>query len=119
MNGETKPEGPMTRKGKKKAQICMTSKEDGKEASRLILIEPLTDQEPCSTVGVTMGYRLSKNYQGVHIDVHVTVPVPPGAETQGIKYAHGIADSFLAKSHAEAQQSLDSLADWQKQGNRG
>ena len=109
----------MTREGKKKAQLRMTSKENGKEASRLILIEPLTDQEPCSAVGVTMGFRMSKNYQSVQIDDHVSVPVPPGAETEGIEYAHGIADSFLAKSHAEAQQSLDSLADWQKQGNRG
>jgi len=109
----------MTRKGKKKAQIRMKSKENGKEASRLILIEPLTDQEPCSTVGVTMGFKLSKNDQSVHIDVHVTVPVPPGAESEGIEYARGIADSFLAKSHAEVQQSLDSLADWKKQGNKG
>ena len=108
----------MTRKGEKKAQIRMTREENGEEASRLILIEPLTDQEPCSTVGVTMGFKLSKNDQSVHIDVHVTVPVPPGDETEGIEYAKGKVDSFIVKSHAEVQQSLDSLADWKEQGNR-
>ncbi len=108
----------MTRKGKKKAQIRIMSEENGKEASRLILIEPLTDQEPCSIVGVTMGFKLSKNDQSVHIDVHVTVPVPPGKETEGIEYAQEKADSFLAKSHAEVERSLDSLADWKEQENR-
>jgi len=67
--------------------------------------------EPCSMVGVSLGYRISENYQSVHMDVHVSVPVAPGQERQGLEYARREADRFLAESGDDIREALEGLAE--------
>lgn len=70
---------------------------------------PLKDGEPVASVGVSIGYRKSRDYQSVHLDVHVEVPTPLGKERQGLEYVTEIADAFLESKEKEVDGYLRSL----------
>lgn len=63
-----------------------------------------------STVGVSLGYRKSRDWQSVHLDVNVEVPCPIGAEKRGLEYAIYAADKFLESKESAVNEYLRSLA---------
>lgn len=66
--------------------------------------------QPHSMVGVNLGYRKSRDYQSVHLDVKVEVPVEVGGERKGLEYAIYAADAFLESKEREVDDYLRSLA---------
>lgn len=100
-----------------KARLTVKAKHTGRrkdepevENQRDVALD-VSANEPCSVVGVSLGYRVSQNFQSVHMDVHVSVPVKPGEEEKGLEYARSTADRFLADSGDDVSAALRQLSE--------
>jgi len=87
------------------------SKKGGETKTISAKAHPVGDPvaEPCAMVGVTVGYTMSKNYQSVKIDAHVSLPWDPEDAELGLAAAYTLADKFLASSHKDVEDALDTL----------
>lgn len=74
---------------------------------RKLRVKP--DETVFSKVGVTIGYKKSRNYQSVGVDVSVEVPVPVGKEVDGINYAAEQADFWIRAHESDLDSFLDRL----------
>ncbi len=63
-----------------------------------------------SKVSVTLGYRKSRDYQSVSMDVMVELPSPLGKEKKALEMATNIADEWLTNSEGAVEAALRGLA---------
>lgn len=70
----------------------------------------MTADEPCSEVGITLGYTVSENYTSITMHASVTVPCKPGKEHQAQEYAFQTAQDFLTEKHDDVMESLEELS---------
>jgi hypothetical protein len=65
--------------------------------------------EGAGKVSVSLGFKLSRNYQTVSADVSVEVPVEAGQESKGLDYAAEQADEWLRKNETGIDEYLEEL----------
>jgi len=75
-------------------------------------ILPITCEEPCAMAGASLGFKSTKNYQGVDIHVSVTLPVRPDLASvkAGVDLALKICDEKLGEQAEFVADALDQLA---------
>ena len=66
--------------------------------------------EVYSKVAVTLGYRKSRDYQSVSMDVMVELPSPLGKEKRALEMATSIADEWLVSSEEAVDDALRGLS---------
>lgn len=86
-----------------------------KEAEKHEIIDdsefPFPLAEPCARVGVSLGYKTTKNYQAVDVHVSVEIPCYPGRIDDGLQYCRDKADAFLAENAEYVNEAIESLAE--------
>lgn len=102
----------LKQKGTKRAKITVSTA--GEPESKIVreTNEPIDSTpvtEPCAQVAVTLGYTMSRNYQSVRMDVHVSLPWDPLDVENGLTKAQEQADNFLSDNSDIMEKALGSL----------